>query len=141
VRVRAVTEKRAEGERLRLAQLTLRQGGSTQLFEATPATITGVSARKEKHLLPLPAGVASLARRWEESGGLSCEILGPAAAKECFQTWTAAGWTTDQLSGAEGTLPLVVLRKDGRVIQLCPVEAGLSGSLAYLLLLAMPAEQ
>jgi hypothetical protein len=72
---------------------------------------------------------------------LSCEILGPASAKECLREWSAAGWTAEKIGETEGPISLVMLRKDGRVLQLFPVEAGPSGSLPYLLLMAPSAEQ
>lgn len=141
VRVRAVTEKRGEHERPRLVQVLWRRGATTRLLEASPAPASSVQESRAGHLLPLPAGVASVARRFDESGRLSCEILGPAAAKDCLREWSAAGWTTEKIGAEQGPISLVLLRKAGRVLQLFPVEAGPSGSPAYLLLMAPSAEQ
>jgi hypothetical protein len=141
LRVRAVTEKREEQERLRLVQAVWRQRAATRLLEASPAPTSGAQETRDGHLLPLPNGVASMARRWDDSGRLSCEILGPASAKECVREWSAAGWTTEKIGEEQGPISLVKLRKDGRVIQLFPLEAGPSGSPTYLLLMAQSAKQ
>jgi hypothetical protein len=141
VRVRAVTEKRGGDERVRLVQLLWKRGGAARLMEVSPTAASGAHERGDGHLLPLPNGSASMARRWDASGRLSCEILGPASAKECLREWSAAGWTTEKIGEAEGPISRAMLRKDDRVIQLFPIEAGPSGSPAYLLLMVQSAEQ
>ena len=140
-RVRAVSEKRGGRERLRLAQLMWKQGRSTRLLEASPAPTSSVHGREDGHLLPLPVGVASLARRWDNAGGLSCEILGPASREECLRGWSKAGWTAEKITEAQGPFSLTGLRSGGHGVCLCAVEAGPAGSPPYLLLMAESAEQ
>jgi hypothetical protein len=140
VRVRAVTRGQGEGERIQLAQVVWkRPGGTPQLLEIAPAPADRPT-NGEGHLLPVSAGVASLARRWDGAGQLSCEILGPAAEDECLRDWSAAGWTAERLPGTDAPLSLVVLRNGDRVVHLCSVPDGSRGRSAYLLLTAQPAE-
>lgn len=139
-RARVVTRVEAGGERLRLVQLTYSRGRSLQLLEASPAPDAGAERPAGSHLLPLPDGVVSLARRWDDSQRLACEILGPASLLECLSAWSSAGWTSAKIA-AKGSSSLVLLRQGERIIQLCPLETEGTGSPAYLLLTAQPTEQ
>src|SRR5579871_2494518 len=77
VRLRVITEKRGNSERLRFGQVILRQGKTLRLLEASPAPLSGGKQGWDGHLMPLPDGVGSLARRWNDSGQLSSELIGP----------------------------------------------------------------
>lgn len=141
LRVRAVTRSQGKTERLQLMQVVWRPAdGPAQLLEANPAPLLSRRSEEEGHLLPLPPGVTSLARRWDEAGRLSCEILGPAMMNKCLRGWSAAGWTTEKVGETGEMLTLFVLRKGGRVIQLCSLEAESANSPAYLLLTVQSAE-
>lgn len=140
-RVHAVTENRGGRERLRLAQLLWKQGNSARLLEASPAPATAASRKGDRHLLPLPAGVASLARRWDNAGRLFCEILGPASPEQCLRVWSKAGWTAEKMPQTQGSFSLTVLHSGSNKVCLCVIEAGPAGSPPYLLLMAESAEQ
>jgi hypothetical protein len=140
VRVRAVTSSQGQKERIQLAQIVWKRGGeSPQLLEISPAPAARPGS-DEGHLLPLPAGVGSLARRWDDSGRLSGELLGPTdRGEQCLQLWSNAGWTAHPVSAADTSFSLIELNRDGRTIHVCSVPAGDNHSSAYLLLAAQPA--
>jgi hypothetical protein len=140
VRVRAVTRQQDQKERLQLAQIVWKRGGgSPQLVEVSLAPADRPKSA-ENHLLPLPPGVASLARRWDDSGRLSGEVLGPIDRREeCLRLWSTAGWTAHQVRVADASYSLVELSRDGRTIHVCSLPAGEKSSSAYLLLTALRA--
>lgn len=138
-RVRLVTEKQAGRERLRLAQLVWTKGRSMQLLELSPAPDLGAHKSEALHLLPLPPGVASLARRWDLSDHLSCELLGPASVQQCLGAWSADGWTSEKIA-TDGPFAAVLLRQGERRIQLCHFESGQPDLSSYLLLTTLTAE-
>jgi hypothetical protein len=137
VRLRAVTRPQGRKERLQLLQIVRKRGGgSPQLVEVSPAPATRPN-KDEGHLLPLPAGVVSLARRWDDSGRLSGEVLGPTDRREeCLQLWSNAGWTAREVRVADASSPVVDLSRDGQTIHVCSLPAGEKSSTTYLLLSA-----
>jgi hypothetical protein len=140
VQVRAVTEERQGRERLRLAQLFWREGNTVHLLEASLATAAGRTESEAGHLLPLPKGSTSLARRWDPSGALSCEILGlPSRPEEALAAWTAAGWSVQDVPASGTALPLRILRRDGKTINACAIEAVAKKGETYFLLSTQPA--
>lgn len=134
VQVRLVLDPRGGRDRLRLAQLIYRRGGTAQMLEASPLPASAARNPSAGHLLPLPAGVATVARRWDGER-LNCELLGPASLQQCLSGWTAAGWTAETRQ-AEGPISHLVLGNGERRIQLYSLRAGQAGSPAYLLLTA-----
>jgi hypothetical protein len=134
-RIRAVTRTQRGGERLQMVQAIWQRGGSWQMLEAMPApTLTSGDARGE-HLLPLPSGVPSLARRWSSSGRLTCEILGPTnGLEQTLKAWSAAGWSEERSLEADAIPPLRVLRNGDQVVRLLSMQAGPQGAGDYLLL-------
>jgi hypothetical protein len=137
VRIRVVSEKRGGRERLRLAQLIMRQGQSVQLLEASPAPTATEKPANDGHLLPLPAGVASLARRWDDNGLLACEIVGPTTRLEdALQSWSAAGWSSRKVHETEEAPPMFLLSRGGRTVHVCSLQTGKTKAAAYLLLSA-----
>jgi hypothetical protein len=140
MRIRIVAEKQGR-ERLRLAQIIWRQEGSMRLLEASPAPASTTQGAEAGHLLPLPAGVASVARRWNDAGQLSCEILGPASAEECLRDWVADGWTAEKIENSGSPFSLTILRSGKYAVCLHAVETGPRGSPAYLLLTNQSAQR
>jgi len=139
-RVRLVTGQQAGRERLRLAQLVWSKDRSVQLLELAPTPDVGADKSGAIHLLPLPADVASLARRWDSSDHLSCELLGPASVQQCLRAWAAAGWASEKIA-TDGPFALVLLRQDERLIQVWHFETGLTDLSSYILLTTLSAEQ
>ena len=141
VRIRAVTRTERGNERLQLVQGTWKRGGSSQMLEAMPAI--GSGRVDTEHLLPLPPGVPSLARRWSSAGMLTGEMLGPTTRlEENLKEWTAAGWSVEQGPQLDASSPLRVLRKGGRVVRLISLQGGPQGLGNYLLLMAeTPSQQ
>jgi hypothetical protein len=140
IRLRAVTRTQGGSERLQLAQAMWRRGESMQMLEAVPAPSITSGGGNETHLLPLPAGVPSLARRWASSGALTCEILGPTTRGEAMlKEWADAGWSVIQPPDADASSPRE-LRKGDRVVHFCSLPSG-QGSGDYLLLTVEPAQK
>lgn len=91
--VRAVSEGTGDRERLRLVQLFQPEGDRDgELIEARPR-LGAARAGGDLHLLPLPSGVASVARRWDEKGRLTGELVGPVSADRLASHWRSAGWS------------------------------------------------
>jgi hypothetical protein len=95
--VRAVTEGKGAGERLRLLQMAWPMaGGEWSFLEARPKP----GARQgdaAQHLLPLPREATRVAQRWDRAGELSGELVGPTALGPLEETWRAAGWSVQPL--------------------------------------------
>lgn len=133
VRIRAVTRTERGKERLQLVQGTWKRGGASQMLEGMPAIGTG--RVDTEHLLPLPSGVPSLARRWSPLGMLTCEILGPTEQLEqALKVWDAAGWSEERRPEGDASSPLRILRNGDRIVRLFSMQAGPQGSGDYLLL-------
>ena len=138
-RIRAVTRTQGGSERLQLVQGIWRRGGTVQLLEAAPAPAIGRGDANGEHLLPLPAGVPSQARRWSTSGSLTCEMLGPTAGlQQILKAWQEAGWSEEQRPQPGASSPLRVLRNGERIVRLFSWQAGPQGRGDYLLLMAQP---
>ena len=139
-RVRAVTRLQDKSERLQLVQVVWPQaGGPPQLLEAVPGP-TGDSKGGALHLLPLPAGASSLARRWDEAGQLSAEVIVPTGAVEsCLDAWREAGWSSQDLSAAGAPFVLHLLSRGEQKVYLCHLAAGKEKPGALLAIAHRPA--
>jgi hypothetical protein len=127
-RVRAVSQGFGTQERLRLAQLVgSAVGGQCPLYEVQPSKAAR-GLEGNKHLLPLPGGVASAARRWDQQGGLSAEVVGPAASGELANSWRQAGWSVERAGTG------FVCRKGDEAVLVWKWGPAQAGANEYLLL-------
>jgi hypothetical protein len=100
-RLRAVTQRTAGGECLRLVQSAWPVDATHwQLVEGRPQSGGGKGASRD-HLLPLPPGIATPACRWDDAGHLRGELVGPASAGDLEARWRAAGWSIEALPPGE----------------------------------------
>jgi hypothetical protein len=114
-RVRAVSEGSGTGERLRLVQmLSPAARGQWTLFEVQPRSQTR-GREGGQHLLPLPSGVASAARRWDRQG-LSAELVGPASSGDLEKCWRQAGWSVERAGTSGGPGQGFVCRKGDETV-------------------------
>jgi hypothetical protein len=137
IRLRAVTRKQGNEERLQLVQALWSIGLRGQLLQACPAPLSGQRPSGDAHLLPVPAGTTSLARRWTATGELSCEVLGLNALslEDAVKEWSAAGWSPEPLPPGEPSFRVV--RKGSRLVQLWSLP-GSKQPLSRCVLLATP---
>lgn len=138
-RVRAVTEGQGKKERLRLMQVIWRQGNRPpQLLQATPVPSGVKQGTSTEHLLPLPPRTTVLARRWEDSGTLSAEVIRCSAPwRECVRSWTDAGWSVHTLPSSDASGMPVLLSRGEHKLHLCPLQGGSAGTPVVLLVLAV----
>jgi hypothetical protein len=135
-RVRAVSQGSGTTERLRLVQMLNRAaGGQWILYEIQPRQETR-GAEGGQHLLPLPSGVASAARRWDRHG-LGAELVGPASSSALAKSWRQAGWSVEQAGTSGGPGQGLVCRKGDETVLVW--KWGPAGAVANEYLLLVPA--
>jgi hypothetical protein len=91
---RVVTEGEGNDERIRLGQLAWPESAHEwSLVELRPLPGSAGELSEGGHLLPLPAGSESLARRWTPSGRCVGELVGQAGRLEALvDDWQREGW-------------------------------------------------
>jgi hypothetical protein len=135
-RVRAVSQGAGTSERLRLVQVLSRAAGGTwTLLEVQPRSQMR-GPESGRHLLPLPGGVASAARRWDRQG-LSAELIGPASSGELAKFWREAGWSVERAGTGGGPGQGLVCRKGDETVLVW--KWGPAGAAANEYLLLIPA--
>jgi hypothetical protein len=135
-RVRVVSQGSGSSERLRLVQmLSPASGGQWTLFEIQPRR-EAVGPDGGRHLLPLPSGVASAARRWDREG-LGAELIGPASSSELAKSWRQAGWSVKRAGTSGGPGQGLVCRKGDETVLVW--KWGPAGAAANEYLLLVPA--
>jgi hypothetical protein len=132
-RLRAVSQGAGTGERLRLVQVLSPAGGQWKLVEVMPRKEAAGSGGG-RHLLPMPPGAPSAARRWDQQGGLGAELVGPASAAELTETWRQAGWSVERADPRGGPGQGLVCRKDGETILVWKWGPAGAGANEYVLL-------
>jgi hypothetical protein len=135
-RVRAVSQGSGSRERLRLVQiLSLAAGSQWTLFEVRPRQ-EAQGQEGNRHLLPLPSGVASAARRWDRQG-LSAEVVGPVSSGDLAKSWRQAGWSVERAGTGGGPGQGLVCRKGDETVLVW--KWGPAGAVANEYLLLVPA--
>jgi hypothetical protein len=136
-RVRVVSQGTGARERLRLVQMLSPAGaGQWTLLEVQPRKETSAPGGGP-HLLPLPSGVASAARRWDRQGGLSAELIGPASSEQMAKSWREAGWSVERADRGGGPGQGLVCRKGDETVLVW--KWGPAGAAANEYLLLVPA--
>lgn len=137
--VRVATQPLAGFERVRLVQAVWTAPAGFNVFEMRPAPPSH-GDRATPPLLPLPAGMAVVARRWAGDGKLLAEFVGPVPGDAADPTeWRDAGWTPDRTTDADRDIGLVTYAKGPERVQVWRVSP--VGGTTYLLLIRAVAER
>jgi hypothetical protein len=131
--VRVVTQPVSGFERVRLVQAVWTAPAGFNVFEMRPAPPSH-GDRATPPLLPLPAGVGVVARRWAGDGTLLAEFVGPVPGDAPDPSeWRDAGWTADGTTDADREVGLVTYAKGTHRVQVWKVSP--VGGTSYLLLI------